>query len=49
MQKIDAIVGSEALGYEGGAREEHSGATKPAKDSSNPKDGLADNKPADLG
>ncbi len=49
MQKIDAIVGSEALGYEGGAREEHSGATKPAKDSSNPKDGLADNKPKDLG
>ena len=50
MQKIDAIVGSEALGYEGNAREEHSGgANPPRRESSDPKDNLADNKPEDLG
>ena len=50
MQKIDAIVGSEVLGYEGNAREEHSGgANPPLRESGNPKDSLADNKPEDLG
>jgi len=49
MEKIDAIVGSEVLGYEGGAREEISGGTAPRKKSGDPKDSLADNKPEDLG
>lgn len=35
--KIDAIVGDEALGYEGSAHGEHSGERAPG-----PKDGLAD-------
>ena len=42
--KIDAIVGDEALGYEGAARGEHSGQNSPRKN-----DGLgealADNRP----
>ena len=50
MQKIDAIVGSEVLGYEGNAREEHSGSSNPPRsESTDPKDSLADNKPEDLG
>lgn len=32
VDRISTIRGSEVLGYEGGAREEHSGETKPAKD-----------------
>jgi len=47
MQKIDVIRGSEALGYEGAGREEHSGENSPKKPS-DPRDELADNKPEDL-
>lgn len=36
-EKIDAIVGDEALGYEGSAHGEHSGERAPGR-----KDGLAD-------
>ena len=46
-QKITAIVGSEALGYRGSGREEHSGENSP-KDSSSLADDLADNAPSDL-
>lgn len=48
MQKIDAIVGDEVLGYEGSGREEHSGQNEPQKKerSRNPlEDELADNRP----
>ena len=44
---IDVIRGSEALGYEGAGREEHSGENSPRQ----PKellDELADNQPEDL-
>jgi hypothetical protein len=47
FEKIEAIVGSEALGYEGAGREEHSGQNPPRR----PKDlldELADNRPEDL-
>jgi hypothetical protein len=47
FEKIEAIVGSEALGYEGAGREEHSGQNLPR----GPKDlldELADNRPEDL-
>jgi hypothetical protein len=47
-EKIDAIVGDEALGYEGGARGEHSGQQSPRKQgpSADPLgDSLADNRP----
>ena len=47
MQKIDVIRGSEALGYEGAGREEHSGENSPKKPS-DPRDELADNKPEDI-
>jgi hypothetical protein len=40
MQKIDAIVGDEALGYDGAAREEVSGQS--AEDAQPSNDGLAD-------
>ena len=40
MQKIDAIVGDEVLGYEGTARGEHSGQATP--DDQPPGDGLGD-------
>jgi hypothetical protein len=47
MQKIDAIVGDEALGYEGTAQGEHSGQSSEGEES--PNDGLgdrlADNRP----
>lgn len=46
-EKITAIKGSEALGYEGAGREEHSGENDP-DDSSSLTDDLADNKPEDL-
>ena len=47
VQKIDVIRGSEALGYEGSGREEHSGenAPRPAGDL---RDELADNRPEDV-
>jgi len=47
VEKIDTIVGSEVLGYEGAGREEHSGenAPTPPKDLN---DELADNKPEDV-
>lgn len=47
VEKIDAIVGNEALGYEGAGREEHSGENSPTapKDL---KDELADNRPEDV-
>ena len=43
-QKIEAIVGDEALGYEGSGRGEHSGQdSRPEKDHDT--HGLADNRP----
>jgi hypothetical protein len=42
-QKIDAIVGDEALGYEGSGRGEHSGQN-PSREK-DLKDSLADNRP----
>ena len=42
--KIDAIVGNEALGYEGPAQGEHSGQNAPREDKGLG-DGLADNRP----
>jgi hypothetical protein len=47
MEKIDVIVGSEVLGYEGAGREEHSGENSPVEPK-NQKDELADNRPEDL-
>ena len=44
-QKIDAIVGDEALGYEGSAREEHSGGGNPPPEDEELEDRLADNRP----
>jgi len=51
-QKIDAIVGNEVLGYEGAARGEHSGQDAAAgkdRQSNDPADGLADNRPDQVG
>jgi len=45
--KIDAIVGSEALGSSHAGREEHSGENAP-KPEDDLEDLLADNKPSDL-
>jgi len=47
IEKIDAIVGNEVLGYDGAGREEHSGenSPKPAEDL---RDELADNRPEDV-
>ena len=46
IEKIDVIKGSEALGYEGAGREEHSGenSPRPPRDLT---DELADNTPRD--
>jgi hypothetical protein len=47
VEKIDTIRGTEALGYEGAGREEHSGENSPTT----PKDlydELADNRPEDI-
>jgi hypothetical protein len=44
IEKIDAIVGDEALGYRGSGREEHSGENAP-RDKSRLDDRLADNRP----
>ena len=46
-QKIDAIIGDEALGYEGSSRGEHSGQT-PAREKDRIDDRLADNRPDQL-
>jgi hypothetical protein len=43
-EKIDAIVGDEALGYEGSAHGEHSGERLPRRND-NLADKLADNRP----
>jgi hypothetical protein len=48
VERIEAIVGSDALGYQGSGREEHSGENSP-KPSTSLTDDLADNSPADLG
>ncbi len=42
--KIEAIVGDEALGYEGSSRGEHSGQNAP-RDKDRLSDSLADNRP----
>ena len=44
MQKIDAIVGDEVLGYEGSGRGEHSGQKSVRRDD-DLEDRLADNRP----
>jgi len=46
METIDAIRGTEALGYEGSGREEHSGENAP-REPRDLKDELANNQPAD--
>jgi hypothetical protein len=49
VEKINVIRGSEALGYEGSGREEHSGAVNaPPRQSGDLKDDLADNRPEDI-
>jgi hypothetical protein len=47
MQKIEAIVGDEVLGYEGTARGEHSGQSAEGDETANDgmEDRLADNRP----
>jgi hypothetical protein len=47
MQKIDAIVGDEVLGYEGSGRQEHSGQSSADDESREDslEDRLADNRP----
>lgn len=47
MQKVDAIVGDEALGYEGSGREEHSGQSSAGDERRQDglEDRLADNRP----
>jgi hypothetical protein len=47
VDKIDVIRGSEALGYEGAGREEHSGENSPTEPD-DLRDELADNRPEDL-
>lgn len=47
-EKIDAIAGDEVLGYEGSGREEHSGQ-KSESDAERLSDGLANNRPEDVG
>jgi len=47
VQKISVIRGSEALGYEGSGREEHSGENAP-RESNDLRDDLADNRPEDV-
>jgi len=49
VEKISVIRGSEALGYEGSGREEHSGENAPRRKSGDLKDDLADNRPEDTG
>jgi len=49
-QKINAIVGDEALGYEGSGREEHSGQSSAGDERREDRleDRLADNKPEQI-
>ena len=47
VEKIDTIVGSESLGYEGAGREEHSGENAPTP-ITDLRDELADNMPEDV-
>jgi hypothetical protein len=47
VEKISVIRGSEALGYEGAGREEHSGENSPEAED-DLRDGLADNQPKDV-
>ena len=46
-EKIEAIVGDEALGYKGSGREEHSGENSP-RNRGKQTDDLADNKPEQM-
>lgn len=48
VQKISVIRGSEALGYEGAGREEHSGENSPDEPTDDLRDDLADNQPKDI-
>jgi len=48
VEKISVIRGSEALGYEGSGREEHSGENAPRRQSGDLRDDLADNRPEDV-
>jgi hypothetical protein len=47
VEKIDVIRGTEALGYEGSGREEHSGENRP-RPANDLRDELADNQPKDV-
>ena len=47
VEKIDVIRGTEALGYEGSGREEHSGENRP-RPADDLRDDLADNQPKDV-
>ncbi len=47
VEKINVIRGSEALGYEGAGREEHSGENSP-KEPGDLRGELADNTPKDV-
>jgi hypothetical protein len=47
MQRIETIKGSEVLGYQGEAREEHSGQNEP-RDVPEPTGDLADNRNKDI-
>ena len=47
LEKIEAIRGTEVLGYEGAGREEHSGENSP-KTPKSLGDELADNRPEDV-
>jgi len=47
VEKIDAIRGTEVLGYEGAGREEHSGENSPTEPKTL-KEELADNQPEDM-
>ena len=48
VEKIDAIVGDEVLGYEGSAHAELSGTPEPQPSSDGLEDRLANNRPEDL-
>jgi hypothetical protein len=45
VERIEAIVGSEVLGYDGSAQGEHSGQDDQAEDAGRLSDLLADNRP----
>ena len=50
VQQIEAIIGDEVLGYEGGARGEHSGQSSPGGETAGDglEDRLADNRPGQV-